>query len=146
MTHKTNQLQTEIAEHWKTKIMPFWSNLKDDDHGGYYGWVGNDLQINRQAPKGGIATARQLWSFAAAYRITREETWRRHAEHAYRFLADHVIDSVHGGMYWMVDAAGEPLDTSKHVYTQSFGVYAISEYYRATRDASALDLAKTLLR
>lgn len=44
----------------------------------------------------------------------------------------------------MVDATGEALDTSKHVYTQSFGVYALSEYYRATRDASALDLAKTL--
>lgn len=144
MAHKMVQLQTEIAEHWKTKIMPFWSKLKDEDHGGFYGWVGNDLQINHQAPKGGIATARQLWSFAAAYRVTGEDIWREHAEHAYRFLTGHLMDREHGGLYWMVDATGEALDTSKHVYTQSFGIYALSEYYRATDDASALTLAKTL--
>lgn len=78
------------------------------------------------------------------YRITRNERWREHAEHAYRFLADHVMDTEYGGMYWMVDYTGEALDTSKHVYTQSFGVYSLSEYYRATGDASALELAKTL--
>lgn len=144
MTHKINQLQTEIAEHWQTKIMPFWANLKDEDRGGFYGWVGNDLQVNQEAPKGGIATARQLWSFSAAYRVTSEEIWREHAEHAYRFLTGHLMDREHGGMYWMVDATGEPRDSSKHVYTQSFGIYALSEYYRATDDASALTIAKTL--
>lgn len=54
------------------------------------------------------------------------------------------MDTEYGGMYWMVDYTGEALDTSKHVYTQSFGVYSLSEYYRATGDASALELAKTL--
>lgn len=144
MTVNMIQLQSEISEHWEKKILPFWSNLKDTTNGGFYGWVGNDLQVDRQAPKGGIATARQLWSFAAAYRVTGQDIWRDHAEHAYRFLADHVMDPEYGGMYWMVDAVGEPLDTSKHVYTQSFGVYALSEYYRATGDDSALELAKTL--
>ena len=141
----SSDIRTEIKEHWEGHILPFWSALKDHTHGGFYGWVANDLQVDPLAPKGGIATARQLWSFAAAYRVTGNEIWRDHAEHAYRFLADHVLDTEFGGMYWMVDAQGTPLDTSKHVYTQSFGVYSLSEYYRATGDASALELAKTLL-
>ncbi|WFR63939.1 AGE family epimerase/isomerase [Paenibacillus amylolyticus] len=144
MNTTTSQLQSEIKAHWEKQILPFWSNLKDTTHGGFYGWVGNDLQVNPQAPKGGIATARQLWSFAAAYRVTGNERWRDHAEHAYRFLADYMMDTEHGGMYWMVDYRGDALDTSKHVYTQSFGVYSLSEYYRATGDVSALELAKTL--
>ncbi|MGQ8873296.1 AGE family epimerase/isomerase [Paenibacillus sp. TSA_86.1] len=144
MTQKLVQLQSEIAEHWKTKILPFWANLKDTDHGGFYGWVGNDLLVNRYAPKGGIATARQLWSFAAAYRVTGEKIWQDQADHAYRFLTEYLVDREHGGMYWMVEATGEPLDMSKHVYTQAFGVYALSEYYRATDNTSALELAKTV--
>lgn len=140
----THDIKTEVKEHWEAHILPFWSALKDHNNGGFYGRVGNDLQVDHLAAKGGIATARQLWSFAAAYRVTGNEVWRDHAEHAYRFLADHVLDAEHGGLYWMVDAKGEPLDTSKHVYTQSFGVYSLSEYYRATGDESALELAKTL--
>ncbi|OPG97324.1 N-acylglucosamine 2-epimerase [Chryseobacterium mucoviscidosis] len=140
----TLDIKTEIKEQWEGHILPFWSALKDHNNGGFYGRVGNDLQVDPLAPKGGIATARQLWSFAAAYRVTGNEVWRVHAEHAYRFLADHVLDAEHGGLYWMVDAKGEPLDTSKHVYTQSFGVYSLSEYYRATGDEAALELAKTL--
>lgn len=62
MNTKTTELQSEIKEHWEKQILPFWSNLKDTTHGGFYGWVGNDLQVIQQAPKGGIATARQLWS------------------------------------------------------------------------------------
>lgn len=94
----TNGIKTEIKEHWENRILPFWSALKDHDNGGFYGWVGNDLQVDRLAPKGGIATARQLWSFAAAYRVTGNEIWREHAEHAYRFLANHVLDTEHGGV------------------------------------------------
>jgi len=138
------QLKHEIKAHWEEKILPFWSALKDDKYGGYYGWVDNSLRVNRDAPKGGIATARQLWSFAAAYRVTGEAKWREHAEHAYRFLANHLLDAEHGGLYWMVEADGKALDTSKHVYAQAFGVYSLSEYYRATADASALELAQAL--
>lgn len=62
MNTKTTELQSEIKAHWEKQILPFWSTLQDTTHGGFYGWVGNDLQVNQQAPKGGIATARQLWS------------------------------------------------------------------------------------
>ncbi|WP_152400606.1 AGE family epimerase/isomerase [Paenibacillus cellulositrophicus] len=137
-------IEQEIHREWTEHILPFWAGLRDDRHGGYYGEVSVDLQTDTLAPKGGIATARQLWSFSAAYRVTGEEVWASHAKHAYSFLKDQLIDREHGGMYWMVDHEGQPLDTRKHVYAQSFAVYSLSEYSRATGDAGALGLAREL--
>lgn len=137
-------IEQEIRREWTEHILPFWAGLRDDRHGGYYGEVSVDLQTDTLAPKGGIATARQLWSFSAAYRVTGEEVWASHAKHAYSFLKDRLIDREHGGMYWMVDHEGQPLDTRKHVYAQSFAVYSLSEYSRATGDAEALELAREL--
>lgn len=137
-------IEQEIRREWTEHILPFWAGLRDDRHGGYYGEVSVELQTDTLAPKGGIATARQLWSFSAAYRVTGEERWASHAKHAYSFLKDRLIDREHGGMYWMVDHEGQPLDTRKHVYAQSFAVYSLSEYSRATGDAEALELAREL--
>ncbi len=44
----------------------------------------------------------------------------------------------------MLDERGEPLDSRKQTYGQAFGIYALSEYYRLTGNAKALDLAKRL--
>ncbi|WP_407668022.1 AGE family epimerase/isomerase [Paenibacillus wulumuqiensis] len=139
-------LQTEIRQEWLEHILPFWMNLKDEQHGGYYGEVGYDLNIIRDKPKGGIATARILWSFASAYRITGEPQYADHARHAYQFLSGPLYDSEHEGIYWAVDHLGAPLDTRKHVYNQAFAIYAFSEYYRATGDEEALQLCIRLFR
>ena len=33
-------------------ILPFWMKLKDEEHGGYYGLVDFDLQVDKTAEKG----------------------------------------------------------------------------------------------
>ncbi|ANF98779.1 N-acylglucosamine 2-epimerase [Paenibacillus bovis] len=120
--------------------------LKDEQYGGYYGEVGYDLNISSNPPKGGIATARLLWSFAAAYRITGDSQYAQHARHAYQFLSGPLYDQEHEGIYWAVDYQGNPLDTRKHVYNQAFAIYAFSEYYRATGEEEALQLSIRLFR
>ncbi|MCP3806832.1 AGE family epimerase/isomerase [Paenibacillus sp. Lou8.1] len=137
-------LLDEIRQEWKEHILPFWLGLKDETHGGFYGEVDVDLHIHNQADKGGIATARLLWSFSAAARVTGEDTYAEAARHAFTFLRDHLLDPLHGGMYWMVDYTGQPVDTCKHVYAQAFAIYAIAEYARATDDPNALPLAMEL--
>ena len=47
-------------------------------------------------------------------------------------------------VYWMLDYKGNPSDTRKHIYCQAFAIYALSEYYKATADKEALDLAINL--
>ncbi len=140
----TEQLRAEIKQEWLEHILPFWMKLRDEQYGGYYGEVNYELEHRHDYPKGGIATARLLWSFAAAYRVTGDPQLAEHAHHAYRFLTGALMDEQHQGIYWSVDYTGQPLDTRKHVYNQAFAVYALSEYYRATSVEAAREQAISL--
>ncbi|QGH33879.1 N-acylglucosamine 2-epimerase [Gracilibacillus salitolerans] len=138
------KLTDEIQQHLEQKILPFWMKLKDEQHGGFYGEVDYNLEIEKQADKGGIATARFLWTFSAAFRVTRNEEYLEHAHHLYDFLRNKLYDHENQGIYWLVDFQGQPKDTRKHVYAQSFAVYALSEYYRVTKSEEALALANEI--
>lgn len=136
----------EIRQEWLEHILPFWSRLKDEPNGGYYGEVDSSLSIKPRAPKGSIANSRILWSFAAAYRVTGIEDYRKCARHAFSFLTERLLDPEFGGLIWMADYQGNPLDARKHVYNQAFGVYALSEFFRATGEPDALKLAQELFK
>ena len=40
-------------------IVPFWKNLRDDENGGYYGYMDFDLQLDKTAEKGCGCPARK---------------------------------------------------------------------------------------
>ena len=42
------------------------------------------------------------------------------------------------------DLRRQALDTTKHTYNQAFAIYALSAYYRLTKNADALALARSL--
>ena len=137
-------LAKEIKVHLETKILPFWMNLKDGEYGGFYGQINYDLSIEKTADKGGIATARFLWTYSSASRVLKEEKYLEMANHLYEFLKENIYDREHGGIYWMVNYRGEPKDCRKHIYAQSFALYALSEYYRITKSEEALQLALSI--
>ena len=134
----------EVEQELLTHILPFWMRMQDKENGGFYGLIDYELCINKQADKGSIALNRFLWSFSAAYRITKNEDYLSSAHHAYHFLMNNMMDSDYDGVYWSVDYQGNPTDTRKHVYAQSFAVYALSEYYRVTQNEEALAAAVRL--
>ncbi|MEK3789832.1 AGE family epimerase/isomerase [Paenibacillus sp. FSL K6-1230] len=136
----------ELRSEWTQHILPFWSRLKDERHGGFYGKVHVDLKTDHDAPKGGIATSRLLWTFSAAYRTTGLQAHRELADHAYLYLTQHLLDREYGGIYWMSSYDGLPLDTRKHIYAQAFAIYALSEYVRATGSKAALQEAQALFQ
>jgi mannobiose 2-epimerase len=131
------EVEKELTGH----ILPFWMEMKDEQNGGFYGIVDFNLNTQKQADKSGIVTARFLWTFSAAYRVTKNKQYLGYADHVYNFLINKIYDDEYSGLYWLVDYQGNPKDTRKHIYTQSFGIYALSEYYRATKNESALKLA-----
>jgi cellobiose epimerase len=139
-----NGLREGIQHELMNHILPFWMKLKDTQNGGFYGEVRYDLSINEKGDKGGIAASRFLWSFSSAYRQTGNEEFLACAHHVYSFLKDYLYDEEYGGLYWLLDYEGKPLEDQKHVYTQSFGIYAFSEYYRATGNEEALEYANKL--
>jgi mannobiose 2-epimerase len=88
--------------------------------------------------------SRILWSFSAAYNLTKKKEYLTIAERAFQYLIDHFLDNEYGGVYWTVDFKGQPLDTKKQIYALSFAIYGLSEYALACGDVSAKYAAKHL--
>lgn len=135
------RIATAAKKHLETVILPFWKNLRDDTFGGYYGYMGQDLVLDKQAEKGCILNSRILWFFSEAAMALDDPSLRAYADHAYRFLAEHCIDRENGGIFWSMTYDGTPLDTTKHTYNQGFAIYALSAYYRLSGERAALDEA-----
>lgn len=136
-----NECKKELTE----RIIPFWNKLRDDENGGFYGFVNNDLQVDKKADKGVILTSRILWFYSAAYMVLEDEALLDNACHAFEFLKK-CVDRENGGVYWMMTYDGKPADTMKHTYNQAFAVYALSQFYLASKEQAALDLALELFR
>lgn len=134
----------EVKEHLLHTIIPFWKNLRDNEHGGYYGWLGYDLALDKKAVKGCILNSRITWFFANAYTLLKDESLLDEAKHGFAFMKDYCFDKENGGIYWSITYDGKSEDTTKHTYNQAFCIYALSSYYEASKDEEALAMAKEL--
>lgn len=137
-------LMNEVKNNLTSQIIPFWKNLRDEEHGGYYGFMDFDLNLNKKATKGVILNSRILWFFTNAYTTLGDKECLEHASHAYQFLKESCMDKENGGVFWSLTYDGKPSDTTKHTYNQAFAIYALSSYYGATKNAEALKLAYEL--
>lgn len=139
------QLKEEVKQELTSNILPFWMNkMVDDENGGFYGRIDGHNRLEKTAEKGAILNARILWTFSAAYRVLKDEAYRRTAERAKDYLLKYFLDKEFGGVYWMLDYQGRPVDTKKQIYAIGFAIYGLSEWVRATGDNEALQVAKEL--
>ena len=134
----------EVKAHLLNDIIPFWKNLRDDEFGGYYGYMDYDLKVHKKAVKGCILNSRITWFFANAYTLLKDESLLEEAKHGFAFMKDHCMDKENGGIFWSMKYDGTPEDTTKHTSNQAFSIYALSSYYEATGDEEALAMAKEL--
>lgn len=134
------EVKNELTNH----IIPFWNALKDEENGGFYGYIGNDYALDKKADKGVILNSRILWFYSTCYAVLKDEKCLEMARHAFEFAKKHCVDYENGGVYWMLDYKGNPADTMKHTYNIAFAIYAFSAYYNATGEKEALELAEKL--
>lgn len=139
-------MKDEIIRELRTNILPYWQQQMTDPDGGFYGQRDADNVLHTDAPRGAILNARILWTFSAAYRVLRDESYLLTAQHAYQYFTQYFIDKEYGGVYWSLHADGTPLDTRKQFYAIGFAIYALSEYARATGSEEALHDAIDLYR
>ncbi len=137
-------MKDEIKEHLLGTIIPFWKALRDREYGGYYGFMDQDLKVEKKAVKGCILNSRILWFFSNAYTLLRDESLLDEARHGFDFMKKHCMDRENGGIFWSVTFEGRPEDETKHTYNQAFAIYALSSYYEASGDKEALSMAKEL--
>ena len=123
-------------------ILQYWQRFSVDyNHGGFVGRIDQDNQVHPTDPKGSVLNARILWSFSAAWQHTKNPDHLALASRAFEYIRTFLTDPESGGLYWSVDYQGTMLDGRKQIYAQAFGIYGMSEYYRATKDEKALELA-----
>jgi len=136
-----NEAKTDLTQN----LLPYWSRyMADNENGGFFGRIGSDNKDYHDEDKGGILNARILWTFSSAYRILKDTSYLRLARRSKDYIMAHFIDNKYGGAYRSLKSSGEPSDTRKQIYTQSFFIYGLSEYYRATGDTDALNAAKAI--
>ena len=136
----------EVRAHLINDIIPFWKKMRDDEYGGYYGYMDCNLQVDKKAVKGCILNSRITWFFANAYLLLRDESLLAEARHGYEFMQKYCVDKEKGGVYWSVAYDGTPEDTTKHTYNQAFSIYALSSYYDASGEREALETALSIFR
>lgn len=140
-------LRLRVEAELQSGILPFWlSRSFDEEYGGFRGLIANDLTIDPHAPKGIILNARILWTFSKAYSVYKNSAYLAAARRAYEYIDRHFRDEEFGGVYWMVDFAGRPLETKKRIYGQAFAIYALAEYAAASGDRDALARAVAIVR
>lgn len=137
---------TQAARELNENILPFWMERVRNPAGGFFGEIRADGTVNTRAPRGALMTCRILWTFSAVFRRDPRPEYREMAAWAFDDLNKRFWDPEHGGLYWTVRADGTPLARHKQVYLQSFGIYALSEYHRATGEHVALERARAIFQ
>jgi mannobiose 2-epimerase len=125
-------------------IVPFWHDKGiDRTNGGYTISFDIEGKLREPVAKMIVTQARQVWLFSRLARAGYEPQKNlAAAEIGYRFLTEKMWDAQNGGFYWEVDATGDrKLQPNKHLYGQSFALYALSEYALASGRKDVLAFA-----
>ena len=134
MDNKIITFRDETLQELKN-ILGFWAdNTVDNDKDGFIGAIDGDGTKHPEADKGAVLNARILWSYASAYRITKNPDYLALARRAIKYNVTNFIDKNYGGAYWMLNAYASPSNPRKQIYAIAFMIYGIAEYVRATND------------
>lgn len=128
-------------------ILGYWmKHTYDTMNGGFIGRINEDNIPFANAPKGAVLNARILWAFSEAYKVTKDPDHLHLARIAFNYLSVAFIDKEHGGLYWTVNANGQPLDTKKQIYALAFAIYGCSAFYEVSHTEAAKTTAIELYR
>ena len=136
----SNELKQEL-----NSILDYWKQFTiDHEFGGFAGKINNYNEADKKAEKGIVLNSRILWAFSSAYDNTKTPEYLLIAERAYDYIINYFIDKKFDGVFWSVSYKGEMLNDRKQIYGLSFCIYGLSEYFKASGNNNALELAKEL--
>jgi cellobiose epimerase len=131
-------LDNDELKYWYPRVM-------DTIDGGYLSRFSFDWKADTLQDKYLVYEARHLWTTSFLYLFyPQRKQYLGYARYGFEFLRDHLWDTQYGGFFIATDRKGNPLASmikEKRIYGQAFSLYALSQYYIASRDTSALQLA-----
>ncbi|WP_424494233.1 AGE family epimerase/isomerase [Salinimicrobium sp. GXAS 041] len=146
MLNSAEKLKSELASELDN-ILRYWKeNSLDEEKGGFVGQRDHYNKLIPDANKGIILNTRILWSFSAAGNFKNDENLRAYADRGYENLKSRFQDKNFGGVYWELDAEGNPVNKRKQIYAQAFAIYALSEYYFFSGEEKSREWALSLFK
>lgn len=134
-----NSIRTELLNKW-------YPQSADTVYGGFLSSYTYDFKPTGSQDKMIVTQARHTWTNAkAAEAYPHVRYYKTGTKHGFKFLRDVMWDKTYGGFYNLVDRQGNDKSDKrkpKEAYGNAFGIYALAAYYKATKDTSALNLAK----
>lgn len=141
--HIAAQMDSSITKELLDKYYP--QNV-DSQYGGFISTYTFDFKPSGPQDKMIVTQARHTWTTAKAAQLYPDKTYfLKCSEWGYHFLRDVMWDKANGGFYNLVDQQGKNKSnprSPKEAYGNAFAIYALSAYYKASKDTGALNLAK----
>src|SRR6478735_9559278 len=129
-------IAAEMETHMKTGILAKWYPLAVDTiFGGFLSTFTYDFKPSGDQDKMIVTQARHTWSNSkAADLYPNEKQFLSNASHGFRFLKDVMWDKKFGGFYQLVDRQGNVKngDSTKTAYGNTFAIFALAAYYKAS--------------
>jgi mannose/cellobiose epimerase-like protein (N-acyl-D-glucosamine 2-epimerase family) len=126
---------------WLTgHLCPFWLTRIKDPAGGFLeelDTLGAPVASQRRNT---LSQARLTYVFSHAYLLSGDPALGEAAQHGVAFLM-RAARAPDGGWFRAVSVDGATLDNTRDTYDQAFVLFALAWYHRATKDASAIQLA-----
>jgi mannobiose 2-epimerase len=139
---RVERLRNEVRDHLENGIIPFWLARAEDKECGGFLTNFDEHGVALDTPEKYLNTqCRLIWWFSQLHRRSPSPASARLARLGVDFLITHPWDGTHAGFTWKCRRDGSSLDDGKIVYGESFAIYALSEYYLATRDPRGLEYA-----
>lgn len=89
------------------RFLPFWKALRDEENGGFYGYVDFGPHVDCRVEKGSI-----LWFFSQAALTLGGDSLVPYTRHAYRFLRERCLDREQGGSTGPCTSTASPVTTA----------------------------------
>ena len=141
------KIAAEMDKSIRTELLNKWyPQAVDSAYGGFITTYTYDFKPSGPQDKMIVTQARHVWTNAKASEAYPSVAYyKTSAKHGFQFLRDFMWDKTYGGFYNLVDRQGNDKSDKrkpKEAYGNSFGIYGVSAYYKASGDTSALNLAK----
>jgi len=122
-------------------ILPFWlNNAIDRENGGIFTCLDREGNIYG-TDKSVWFQGRALWSFCKAYNsVEKRPEFLEAAKCIYDFLPK--CTDTDGRMYFTVTKDGRGLQKRRYYFSETFAAIGCAEYYKATNDINALEMAE----
>lgn len=145
-TMERTQIADEMLDELRTDLNKWYPLTVDTVDGGFLENVDNKWELEDKQWKFAVMQSRHIYTCSQAAMFFKDQKkYVQFAKNGFKFLENKMWDSEYGGFYTFVNRKGEPVmkdgENIKRAYSQAFGIYGAINYFYASNDSAALNLA-----